>query len=300
MRVSNSGVQLLLTLAILASGPQRAWSSEDQALTQAVGRRPSISLVSAVKAVEPSPIAKGDMTGGSIDADSACLADASALVTDKTPVLIDVRTQLASEIVWIPGAAHFSLAQLQSSVLVKASSNVVLIGDGKDTGLLLDKCTDLHKRGLAQIRVLKGGLPAWRRAGGSVAGATQEASRPLRLSARELDAVLHQDDPLILFVDVAPSAAWLASSHQVVRVGGGASPRSALGKRKHAMKDRAAVIVLTPGTDSKPWRDSALSLGLNEPMFYLDDASSYDTYLNEQAMIAAEANKPAVSQCVPD
>lgn len=236
----------------------------------------------------------------SIVSGAGCRIDASALISGKShAVLVDVRPSSAFSTAWIPGAANLSLEAVSTNVLVKASNTVVLIGNGKDTVRLQQRCTDLHKRGLSQLRVLDGGLPAWLRAGGAVVGNVAAIDQPLLLDGRELHEVLQQPGAVLVFAEGRPTLALAAAGARIVKASAkNALSKAVLGRIPRAMaKETAAVIFLPSSGNPAAWRASARSMGLPDPLFFVGDASRYDAYLQQQARIAASANKPRSSAC---
>jgi len=232
---------------------------------------------------------------GAPDKKRSCSIDASIVVTAPHVVLVDVRPSSTVD-VWASGAARLSLGEIPANALIKNASMAVLVGDGKDTAALLRQCEQWQQRGLSQIRVLDGGLPAWYRAGGAVAGSAALLDQALVMDAREINQVIQQGPATLMFVGVRSTPAWQIPAAHLVRVPQTASPLQAL-KRARAAKTSALVIVLPTGRNAESWRHAARSLALAEPFFFIGEASRYDAYLREQASIAAHANQAPISAC---
>jgi len=233
-------------------------------------------------------------------AGGSCRLEASpSLIRDRGQSIIDVRPASESSIAWIPSATHLRLDEVATHSLVKASARVVLIGNGKDTARLLRRCEAWRQGGLSQIRVLDGGLPAWRRAGGALVGNVAQSDRPLLLSERELEEVANESGSVLMFAQLKPSPALVATKARVVQLEGRqASPAHAWARVARAAGERnVAVVFLARAEEADAWRTAARARGLRDPLFFVGDVSRYDAYLAEQASIAAHANKPPPSAC---
>lgn len=231
---------------------------------------------------------------------SDCRIDAASLVANAAPrVLVDVRPAKETAIASIPGAVNLGLESLASHLLVKAAAQVVLIGDGRNTPRLLRQCAQLRARGLPQIAVLDGGLPAWRRAGGTVAGDASSLDQPLQLGERDLHEILHQPDAVLVLAQGRPTPALAASGARLVHANAKAGPTKALLDRVPSAVARktAVVIVLQDGRDANAWRVAVRARGWAEPLFFVGEVSRYDAYLEQQARIAEAARQPKPGTC---
>lgn len=232
-----------------------------------------------------------------------CRISAEALRAAPSPLLIDVRVSTAMPSAWIPGAVRLSTTAIESSPLMTGVKIAALIGHGKDTASLVHRCEALHERGLDQIRVLDGGLPAWRRAGGALEGDAAFFDRPLLLEERDVDQVMRYGAPTLLFVGVVPTPAWTQARARVVRASIQESPRTLLKRIRKQSGDpqmHDAIIVLADSRAIDAWRSEARALGIVEPYFHVGDASRYDAFVREQASIIANAGKVQDSTCHPD
>lgn len=288
-RRSKWFVSLLLMVACSTLG---ARSREDQACSIEMPQLASDSSFQERQVAEQ--LKKADISIAS-SVGRSCSIDASMLVTASHVVLVDVRLSSTVD-VWIPGAVQLSLGEISTHALIKSASMAVLIGDGKDTAVLLRQCAEWQQRGLSQIRVLDGGLPAWYRAGGAVAGSATILDQVLVLNAREVNRTLRQAPATVMFVGVAPTSAWHTHDAHLVRVPQAASPLSAL-RYARATRKSTVVIVLPSSHAAEKWRQAARSLALAEPFFFVGEASRYDAYLREQASIDAHANQTPISTC---
>lgn len=227
------------------------------------------------------------------DAHKRCLVRASTLMVDESVLMVDVRIRDASN-VWLPGGARLSLAELASSELVRTASKTVLVGDGKNTPGLVQKCAELQASGLTQVRVLEGGMPAWRNEGGAVVGMTGLLDQPLSLDLREIGQIIRFPGTVALFVGAKPSEAWMSAIAKIVRVGDLESPATAL---ERLPKAQLLIVVLPDIRSVERWRLAARTAGRIDPMFYIGDVQWYDDYLQQQSEIALTASKPRVGMC---
>lgn len=235
------------------------------------------------------PPASREMRGG----DAACRIGIDALRGAAEALLVDVRRSDAG--VRVPGALQLSLTQLKVDPVVSASSLVVLIGDGKDTMRLLQRCVGLRAQGLRQLRVLDGGLPAWHRSGGATAGAMASLEQPLRLSPSELNSLIRQGETTLIFAGLAPSPAWDELPNRKLQVPSTEVPSTVLGRIAHATD--TIVVILPDGGDPYPWQAAALAMSRGDPLFFIGKASRYDDYLHQLASIATHANLPLPGRC---
>jgi rhodanese-related sulfurtransferase len=116
---------------------------------------------------------------------AATAAEISTLHSQAGTILIDVRTKSEFDDNRIDGALNLPLAQIQRKAFINGKS-VVLIGNGKSEQDLYAACADLRKTGYTQVKVLKGGMPAWRSSGQVVTARSGSDIRPPTLSPYEL------------------------------------------------------------------------------------------------------------------
>jgi rhodanese-related sulfurtransferase len=107
------------------------------------------------------------------------------MASGEAPSLLDVRTTGEFDSVHIPGAFNVPLDQLPQfrGEIATIPSNMVLVcQSGNRAG---KACTELLGAGMANVRVLEGGMQAWEAAGGTVARGKQrwQLERQVRLVA---------------------------------------------------------------------------------------------------------------------
>jgi rhodanese-related sulfurtransferase len=229
-----------------------------------------------------------------------CTVSAAALAASATPyALVDVRSAKDFAVASIPGSMNLRLESLANHLVVKTASRVVLIGDGKNTPRLLRHCALLRERGLAQIGVLDGGIPAWLRAGGRIAGDASALDQPLMLSERDLHELMRQPETLLVLVEGQPTPALAASGVRIARADATVgTPKVRMNRLLPSVTAKTTTVLLLPkGENPAPWRSAARKLGLSDPLFFVGAASRYDAYLEQQARMAEAAKQPLPGAC---
>lgn len=278
---------------LLVLGVDEIAASGDLSADACAGRCPSNSVVSLPT------VALGDAVRDASRTGADCRIAADALIGHPAEfVLVDVRPAKDVAVASIPGAANLGLESLANHLLVKTASRVVLVGDGKDTLRLMRHCRALRERGLSQIEVLDGGLPAWRRAGGAVTGDASTFDRPLRLTERDLHELLRQPEDFLMVALERPTPAIADSGVRIVKGNAGSPAKAVLRQVSSAVARKRTLVVLLPeGRDPAAWQSAARELQLAEPLFFVGATSRYDAYLEELARITEAAQRPRVGVC---
>lgn len=233
-----------------------------------------------------------DQVGADSAARSCEIRAAAAVHAARPGVLVDVRPQAMYSRVWIPGSANLGKGLLASNLLVKSASSVVLVGNGKETPELLRRCKSLHADGMTQVHVLDGGLPAWHRAGGAVAGDTSALDQPLLLDNAELHAWLSQDGAVIVLADNESTPALAATGALVIRAAAkGETTTTLLGRiPKRLSESKHVIVFLAAHGNPSPWRNAARAQGLPDPLFFMGGPSRYENYLKQVAGVVTAAS----------
>ena len=124
-------------------------------------------------------------------AEAVTLAASSAA---NTVIFVDVRAASAYRLGHIPASINLALASIRGRSFLKGRE-VILVDQGVVADSVMDVAKALRSAGFGQVRILNGGLQAWRNAGGSVNG-----SEPLATSLAELS-------PAVVF-ESARSSDW--------------------------------------------------------------------------------------------
>jgi rhodanese-related sulfurtransferase len=215
-----------------------------------------------------------------------------------SPVLIDVRSPDAFRTVWISGSVNLPIDAVPANALVKSASEVVLVGDGRSTADLMQRCGALRKRGMMQIHVLAGGIVAWRHADGALVGHSGSLDKPIELDAEALRQTVGDMQVALVFAGVATGTELTKQSRRVVRTKNGSSPEAELSRvPKSVAMQHATVVLVARSDDIERWRAAAQSLGRPNPFFFVGDGARYDEYITRQSSIAAHAYEPLPSVC---
>lgn len=104
----------------------------------------------------------------------ACWLDATTAVSAYGSwAIVDVRSPLTLARSRIPGSLQIAAHAVKRKPFLRDRS-VLLVGDGPADRQLLATCEELREEGFGDVRILNGGLHAWKRAGGKLDGALAE------------------------------------------------------------------------------------------------------------------------------
>lgn len=197
----------------------------------------------------------------------------------------------------LPGAVTFDVAA--AAPPFDAATTVALIGEAGDVRDLLAVCARLHAAGYANVRVVAGGIDAWRRADGSSrATAPPTWLGAPALSRRALDAPhalvfdANADTGLRRLGD-AKHIAWPGETPAVA-----ARRIAAELARRHVVPgvDPITVVVADRGA-AAAWRDAWNATAYPDPQFYVGVDPQYRTDLANAERIAAGRGKPLPGPC---
>lgn len=215
-------------------------------------------------------------------------------------LLVDVRGTRATRDAWVPGALHVPLAFVPRNTLIRSSRRtVVLMGDGKDTAMLERQCGEWRSIGLSHLRVVAGGLPAFRRAGGRVSGDAGSLEQPLRVDDSELHAILHEasQNVALVFAEVRPTESFRSIGARVVEATKARrSPDTLLGKVPFSTTD-TVVIFVGSLREAASWRSAAGRRNLPDPLFYVGDPTAYGVYADRTRSILDNVNRRVDVMC---
>ena len=146
-----------------------------------------------------------DYRAGSIKHRNASLAITPDVVRYKLKqkqkiILVDVRNRKDFERSHIPGSINLPLFALKIKFFLR-SSPIVLINDGFQYRLLENECRQLKGLGI-NAQILDGGLTAWKRAGGPLAGDLADFDAIRTVAPQVL--FREKDYPNILMIDISP------------------------------------------------------------------------------------------------
>jgi rhodanese-related sulfurtransferase len=114
-------------------------------------------------------------------------------------VLIDTRGATDFANFHIDGAMNLSTAELHSKTFLR-DQPVVLIGNGKSEREQYIDCKRLKSNGFKQVRVLRGGMPAWLASGQNILGQAPNPVQLARLTPSDLWMESRFESNLVLVV----------------------------------------------------------------------------------------------------
>lgn len=198
-------------------------------------------------------------------------------------LLIDIRSAPDYAALHIPGAINLSLHFIKTKPHLK-SAPIVLVDQGLSSQRLAPACRVLRNQGF-DVRILDGGMNAWRSRGGPMAG------DPVRQIAYDriapADFFLEKNDPGHIVCDVSlarsPASAQLmpyAIHLPLVDATGGRTTQVENFKATHARKGSFTVLVVNESGKGYPNFQSAIDSAGLKNVFYLDGGiKAYGEYL---------------------
>lgn len=233
---------------------------------------------------------------------AATPADVMAMQSRTEVMLVDVRPRSRYESFRIDGSFNMGVSELRTKSPLRGKA-VVLVGDGKAERELYRTCAGLNAQGFKQVKVLRGGLPAWQAQGGDISGASGEAGQAMRLNAEELWTE-SQFDANVVLVTRAQEVMYTRVPYAVLIPDESVSAvRATLERRRRELKGApmaAVVLVTSPATSTESLEQLRKSIQPIPLLVYADGAESYARQLAQlNASWAAQARGPKSPPCRP-
>lgn len=259
----------------------------------------------AVAEAKPTPPSLESLTQGvmpskdELDAVAVCWVDAKTVLADKKNYrLVDVRAPTQAARLRVPAAINLPLSEIgQSPFLADDARALVLIGDAADWPAVLRACTVHQQAGKRPIRVLRGGLRAWHRAGGALSGAIDQLDQPMLIDAETVQALIRLPAAMVLTASSA-SLPGVPTQHQIAVPG--LDPEPILGRlqaQADASKITAIVVFADQAIDFAQWRDRLLGDGWPEPLFFRGSTQDFLVWLRQQARMIAQHGQSLETGC---
>lgn len=299
--VSRTG-HLLLSLTLLvggASGIVHAELSSGLVQPAALHNIPRAGGECRRDAIDAMPAAA--VEGPAADLSCALpAAEAAKEVGDPAALFVDVRRMADFEAFHIAGAVNIRPDELRSKPYWRGK-RVVLVGNGKAERELYALCSGLKQAAYGQVRVLRGGMPAWLAQELPVQGKAPAVSGLTRLSAAELWAESQYTANLLL-LDPRQNALQGDISYAVLlsRLTPEMVHSTLLQRRKQLKGVGLASVVLVAGTDTPEPQIEALRKALTPVplLVYSDTAAAYRQQLQAQkAVWSARLRGPKPLPC---
>jgi rhodanese-related sulfurtransferase len=217
-------------------------------------------------------------------------------------LITDVRPSSEFERIRIPGSVNFPVRELKTKPYLKAR-RLALVDRGYHGRQLAADCSTLRDEGFNQVRVLAGGLEAWRRHLGPLVGDGVAEAALDRVGSAVLESGLHHGDWVVIDVSETspgPATEQLGTVIHVPFNGGGTRFVSRLSKAIAANGGQRARFVVLVDRDSKRYEaiKQAIGRGWPEYLYFLDGGiEAYRAQrANHMAMLAAAVH-PACREC---
>lgn len=231
---------------------------------------------------------------------SSCLISPAQVLSDMQPhVLIDVRRPAERAGVWIPDALNLDLRDIGSSPFIPADkTSIVLLGEMRDMPRMLRACQSAATSKTRAVRVLAGGLKAWRDAGGSLLGEALQLDSDRVIAPSVLREFASLPGVWLLNeTDIPPSGAatWMDVSGQLPD-----TVVSGLRKTIDENPPLAVLVLLDPSLGQGRralWKNALRAAGLSHPIFYVDGVQAYSAWVERQSGMRAWRSRSLDTGC---
>ena len=207
-------------------------------------------------------------------------------------VLIDTRSAMDFANYHIDGAMNLSSTELRSKSFLREKS-VVLIANGKAEREQYIDCKRLKSNGFKQVKVLRGGMPAWLASGQNVLGQSPNPAQLARLTPSDLWIESRFEANLVLLTMGQAALQKQFSNSLLIPDEKPKTIQSAIEHRKNHSKSRslAAVVLIT----DKDIDFKALSQAIKPVplLVYAETADAFTHYVAQQNIVwEAQARGP--------
>lgn len=233
---------------------------------------------------------------------SCAVAPSEALAFASKPgaVVVDTRHPKEFSEFRIDGALNIRVGELRVKSFLVGKS-VLLVGNGKGERELYLACGELKRFGFKQVKVLRGGMPAWLAQGQLVIGPAESTASPNMLNASQLWAESRFDaNQLFLLPEMAAFQREFATG-KLIQDGDLESIKSFLdkgGRNRKALPVASVVLIAGSGMGQERIEKLALALKPIPLLVYADAPNSLRQYLSSQeAVWKAQARGPKQPKC---
>lgn len=287
-----------ITVAYRSQRPGRA-NVEILAETDRASQ-PLLSLRLTGEVVVGTPVAapsKSIASGGASPADNA-LESAELFVSAKDVdalgakamgvLLVDVREPRKFERAYIGGAVNYPIYALKTMGFLKRQ-HVVLLNEGHNDAELAQEAIALGREGFSSVRVLRGGLQAWRQAGGKLRGTASDSAAVVTLSPSDYYAAQGQEWLVVdLGRDSDPVLKNVLPSVNLPAEPDGKGLSAALGKLLESHPAAKRLLILSVLGDGYETVENAVKGGFPVPIYYLDGGTRrYFDFLSANTALQA-------------
>jgi rhodanese-related sulfurtransferase len=232
------------------------------------------------------------------------VADAREFLSRAESVVVDTRSAVEYSAFHVDGALNISEQALRTKTFLQ-SKPIVLAGNGKGEHELYAACGDLKRAGFKQVRVLRGGMPAWLNALSPVMGTVVPVPPMLRLTSAQLMVEAAFDENLILISPqmrtvqkLLPTATSLASSNPEAVAKATKDLLVRRGKQAKGMVS-SSVVLVADATINDEYIDQLSKLLKPSPLLvYTDGADLLKQFVRgQEAMWKSYAQGPQKPKC---
>ena len=223
--------------------------------------------------------------------------------TDKRPLLIDVRSSKDFTRYSIPGSINIPLYLIKTKARLR-NKNIVLLNEGHSYHRLAKELIKLKKMKFSSARVLRGGLVAWSKMGGTINGNLFAMKQMNKVSPREFFPDRDYEEIEIFQIHkrgnelgkkVLPQAMGLPEMTSAQGEKKLAQTLNALISRK---KNKLLYVVIATTDDANQRLENALQKAIDEPIFFLQGGTkAYEAYLKGQVNLWLHAGKKRREGC---
>jgi rhodanese-related sulfurtransferase len=277
-----------------------AWASMSSVMAQT---HPAASVREALKNIKPSA---GSCTGkkasktkpaqyvhvAEVKPDLSCAIapeDAAHLLKSPSTVLVDTRAATDFANFHIDGAMNLSSVELRSKTFLQGKS-VILVGNGKAEREQYIDCKRLKSNGFKQVRVLRGGMPAWLVSGQDVLGHSPNPGQLTRLTPSDLWIESQFESNLVLVNADRETLQKQIKGSVLIPDERLQTMQAAIDKSPKKSKLSAVVLVSGQGADFQTLSQSIKPIPL---LVYSETADAFARQLVQQAAVwTAQARGP--------
>jgi rhodanese-related sulfurtransferase len=213
-------------------------------------------------------------------------------------VLVDVRNEPAFKAVHIPGALHIPLYSVRTKQFLR-NKTIVLVNEGYGRSALEMACEELERSGFKSVSILRGGLNAWRRAGGPLDGQPRAIVHTAHMSPQAFHEARCMNDWVIIDADTIPSDdldLLLPPHRKVPFVEADPSYADRISALVEKNDRSSPVLILT--SDGQRYEDIEQSLeAVDADIFYLEDGvEGYVRFLKKSTKMRNRKTKTVGSK----
>jgi rhodanese-related sulfurtransferase len=297
MKQNNSRTVILAGLIFLTLANMRSVTAQTlpaTGLPEALkGIKPSVGLCTGKDAEKPKPSEFARVA--EVKPDLSCgIAPEDVVRQLQSPntVLIDARGAMDFASFHINEAMNISSTELRGKTFLRGKS-LILIGNGKAEQQQYIDCRRLKSNGFKQVRVLRGGMPAWLAAGQSVLGQSPDPAQLTRLTPSELWIESRFESNLVLVAAGRKTLQKQIKGSVLIPDERPQTIQSAIDKRRRQSKSAslsAVVLAADKGTDLQTLSQTIKPVPL---LVYSETAEAFARQLAQQdAVWEAQAKGP--------